>query len=326
MKHASARLWLLILLAGISSSVAAGDPEEARQWLEKMTTAMSQLSYQGTFVYVRGDAVETMRITHVTDQTGVRERLYSISGPLREVIRDTNGVRCVLKDSSSVVEDPIVASSFFPELPLSVIDGENSGYTLKVLGESRIAGYSTQRVSVWPKDRYRFGYDFWLDKETGLLLKWVLFGRGQKPIAKLVFTDFAIGSAIDLVELESETDPEDFVEMETFSLQDTVVTQANPRWQPSQLPPGFSLASYSHKKGADGVYEHMVYSDGLAAFSVYVEKYPAEVNVKPGASQLGTNNAYTRKQGDLQITVIGEVPAITVKSIANEVAISVAAN
>ena len=249
MKYTYARLWLMILLAGISSGVVAGEPDEARQWLEKMTTAMSQLSYQGTFVYVSGDAIETMRITHVTDETGVRERLYSVNGPLREVIRDTNGVRCVLKDTSSVVEDPIVASSFFPELPLSVIDGGNSSYALKVLGQSRIAGYTTQRVSIWPKDRYRFGYDFWLDTESGLLLKWVLFGRGQKPIAKLVFTDFAIGSAVDLAELDSDTDPEDFVEMETFSLQDTVVTQANPRWQPSNLPPGFSLASYSHKKG-----------------------------------------------------------------------------
>ena len=60
----------------------------------------------------------------------------------------------------------------------------------------------------------------------------------------------------------------------------------------------------------NGVYEHMVYSDGLAAVSVYVEEQGAEVPVKTGKSQLGTNNAYTRKQGAIQITVIGEVPAV----------------
>ena len=80
------------------------------------------------------------------------------------------------------------------------------------------------------------------------------------------------------------------------------------------------------KSGSDGVYEHMVYSDGLAAVSVYVEQQVADKVIKSGVSQLGTNNAYIRKQGDLQITVIGEVPAITVKSIANEMARVVAAN
>ena len=102
------------------------------------------------------------------------------------------------------------------------------------------------------------------------------------------------------------------------------MTHSIPRWQPSNLPPGFKLTSHSHKPEADGIYEHMVYSDGLAAVSVYVEQQGDDAPVKPGVSQLGTNNAYTRKQGALQITVIGEVPVITVKSIANEMAQSVA--
>jgi sigma-E factor negative regulatory protein RseB len=114
--------------------------------------------------------------------------------------------------------------------------------------------------------------------------------------------------------------------MKTFSLENTVVRQTTPRWQPEKLPPGFELASHNHKSGADGVYEHMVYSDGLAAVSVYVEQQASGTVFRSGVSQLGTNNAYMRKQGDLQITVIGEVPAITVRSIADEMARVVASN
>jgi len=267
-----------------------------------------------------------MRITHVTDETGVRERLYSISGPYREVIRDSTGVRCVFQDAASVVEDQVVASSYFPELPLSIIDGNTSGYRLGTGGEARIAGHTARRVTISPEDSFRYGYDFWLEEQTGLLLKWELFDTNHKPLAKLMFTDFAIGSSVKLDELESDSRDEDFIEMKTFGLQNTVVTGSSPRWQPASLPPGFQLASHSHKTGADGVYEHMVYSDGLAAVSVYVEQQGIESEVKPGISQLGTNNAYTTKQGALQITVIGEVPAITVKTIANEMALSVAAN
>jgi len=320
------RALLFLISISISGLTMAGDSQQARDWLERMTAAMSQMSYQGTFVYVRDGAVETMRITHVTDETGVRERLYSVSGPHREVIRDRKGVRCVLQDAASVVEDQVVASSYFPELPLSIIDGDTSGYRLEMSGKARIAGHTARRVTISPEDKFRYGYDFWLEEQTGLLLKWELFDTDHKPLAKLMFTNFAIGSSVDMDELESDSRAEDFVEMKTFSLQNTVVTRSNPRWQPARLPPGFQLSSHSHKTGAEGVYEHMVYSDGLAAVSVYVEQQGIESEVKAGISQLGTNNAYTRKQGELQITVIGEVPAITVKTIANEMALSVASN
>ena len=326
MKFLPGRFLLLLVSISISGLAMAGESQQARDWLERMTAAMSQMSYQGTFVYVRDGAVETMRITHVTDETGVRERLYSVSGPHREVIRDRKGVRCVLQDAASVVEDQVVASSYFPELPLSIIDGGTSGYQLKTGGEARIAGHTARRVTILPEDNFRYGYDFWLEEQTGLLLKWELFDTDHKPLAKLMFTNFAMGSSVNLDELESDSRAEDFVEMKTFSLQNTVVTRSNPRWQPAKLPPGFKLASHSHKTGADGVYEHMVYSDGLAAVSVYVEQQGIEAEVKSGISQLGTNNAYTTKQGALQITVIGEVPAITVKTIANEMALSVASN
>jgi sigma-E factor negative regulatory protein RseB len=319
-------IFLSLLLASLGGTAFAGDSAKARAWLERMTTAMSQLSYQGTFVYARDGAIETMRITHLTDETGVRERMYSVSGPHREVIRDRKGVRCILEDYSAVVEDQVLASSYFPELPLSVIDGDASGYQLEFGGTARIAGQTARRVSISPNDKFRYGYDFWLEEQTGLLLKWVLLDDRHKPLAKLMFTDFAMGSAIDLDEVESSSDPQAFVEMKTFGLKKASVSQSKPRWQPAKLPPGFQLTSHNRTSGADGLYEHMVYSDGLAAVSVYVEQRHAESAVKQGINQLGTNNAYIRTQGDLQITVIGEVPAVTVKSIANEMVRSVAAD
>ena len=320
------RALLLLVLVSISGSVIAGGAGDARKLLENMTTAMSQLSYQGTFVYVRDGVVETMRITHVADDTGIRERIYSLSGPQREVIRDRKGVRCVLQDSASVVEDQSVTSNFFPELPLSVIDDHASGYRLETGGKARIAGHTARRVSISPTDDFRYGYDFWVEVHSGLLLKWILFDPKHKPLATLVFTEFAQGSSIDIDEITSDAGAEDFIEMKKYSLDNTVVRQTSPRWRPGKLPPGFELASHNHSSVDEDVYEHMVYSDGLAAVSVYVEQQAKSARIKSGVSQLGTNNAYIRRQGELQITVIGEVPAITVKSIADEMARSVAQN
>jgi len=320
----------LLLLISISTggAVVAGDSNssEAREWLERMTTAMSELSYQGTFVYVRGGEVETMRITHVSDESGVRERLYSISGPRSEVIRDRKGVRFVLQDSGSVVEDSVVASSYFTEFPLSAIGNNSEGYRLELRGKARIAGQTARRVSILPQDNYRYGYDFWLEEKTGLLLQWVLMDSDHRALVKLMFTDFSMGSAVDVGELESDSPAEDFVELRTFSPAETVGTQTSPGWHPHKLPPGFKLSSHSHKTGPDGMFEHMVYSDGLAAVSVYVENKGSEAGVMQGVGKLGTNYAFSRKQGDLQITAIGEVPAITVKTIANSMARSVASD
>jgi len=317
---------MLLIFVSVSGTVVADGSGQARKWLDRMTRAMNEMNYQGTFVYVRDGVVETMRITHVRDKQGVRERMYSISGPRREVIRNSDGVRCVLQDSSSVVEDSLVTSTFFPELPFEKMGDTSVGYDLKLSGEARIAGKIAHRVSFKPKDDFRYGYEYWLEKHTGLLLKWVLVDTDQKVLAKLLFTDFKIGQSVDLKELESSSPAENFVAMPTFSKLKTVVTESSPRWQPDKLPPGFKLSSHNQQVNPDGVFEHMVYSDGLAAVSVYIEKKGSEVGVLQGVSQLGTNNAYSRQQGELQITAIGEVPAVTVKTIATSMVRSVASN
>ena len=317
---------MLLVFVSVSGTVVADNSGEARKWLERMTVAMSEMSYQGTFVYVRDGVVETMRITHVSDDTGVRERMYSISGPRREVIRNRKGVRCVLQDSNSVVEDAAVTDTFFPEFPLAAIDNKPAGYHLKLNGKARIAGQVARRVSIRPRDVFRYGYDYWLEEQTGLLLKWVLRDTDQKALAKLMFTEFSIGADVNLKELESDSPAKDFVAQPTFSKVKTVVTKSNPDWQPKRLPPGFKLSSHNQQMSPDSIFEHMVYSDGLAAVSVYIEKKGSEIGVLKGVSQLGTNNAYSRQQGELQITAIGEVPAVTVKTIANSMARTVASN
>lgn len=317
---------LVVSLTGCSTVAVAAHHEQARAWLERMADAMHSMSYQGTFIYVRGGEVETMRITHLADEHGVRERIYSLNGSRREIVRDKEGVRCVLGDPAAVVEDETVESNYFPELPLSELGDAHGGYRLETGKLARIAGHAARRVSVSPADKYRYGYDFWIEQDTGLLLQWVLVDASHRPLAKLMFTDFATGADIDLDEIEPVAvaghPPR---KMKGLGPEITVVDDSAPRWQPASLPPGFRLASHNRRADANDVYEHLVYSDGLAAVSVYVERKAGTAANMPRVSRLGTNNAYIRNQGDLQITVIGEVPAVTVKTIANEMARSVAA-
>jgi sigma-E factor negative regulatory protein RseB len=313
--------WLLaVLLVWPAAFAHAAEAEDARQMLERMNTAMSQMDYQGTFVYVQGDDIETMRITHVADEKGVRERLYAVSGEPREILRDSGGVRWILANDQSVFQDPGFNLSFFPELPTDQRNLADDSYVLKVGREARIAGHQARNLQIIPRDGYRYGYSLWLETQTDLLLKWELIDSDRKPIAKLMFTDIRIGTEVDVKELKPTRELRKFKTVETQLPAGRGHASASPRWQPGKLPPGFHLTAHRFfgEKGS-GVFEHLVYSDGLAAVSVYIESMMPDTKQRTGPSQLGTTNAFSRTDDEMLITVVGDVPAITVKSIGDAV-------
>jgi sigma-E factor negative regulatory protein RseB len=305
------------LLAG---NAVAGSVAEPRDWLERMSAAMSQMNYQGTFVYVQGDDVVTMRITHVADEAGVRERLVSMSGAPREVIRDSNGVRWVLGDDRSVLADQPFNRSFFPRLPLDQQSQMDQCYSLNLGGNGRIAGQSVRSLNVVPRDQYRYGYTLWLEERSALLLKWELVDRDRKPLARLMFTDFRMGSEVDESELAPSSQLRKFRTVESRLPTGQGQADARPRWQPSNVPPGFELTAHRYFGRPDrGIFEHLVYSDGLAAVSVYVESDDRGEVQKTGLSQMGTTHAFSRMSDDVLITVIGDVPEATVRLIGDAV-------
>ena len=321
MNRSVATFWLVVITLVTTGGAVAGQGESPREWLERMSSAMSQMTYQGTFVYVQGEEVATMRITHVSDQDGVRERLVSLSGPRREILRDSNGVRWVLGDDQSVLEDSGFNRSFFPELPVDQRDETGRSYTLKFGDNGRIAGFTARNIKIVPRDNYRYGYSLWLEEHSGLLLKWALINNDRKPLAKLVFTEIRIGSEVDPDELRPSSELKKFKTVTSDLPAGRTGAKSAPHWQPSRLPPGFELTGHRmFGQQGQGLYEHLIYSDGLAAVSVYVESEDSDSGQIPGMSRLGTTHAYSRRAEDILITVVGDVPPVTVEFIAKAVA------
>lgn len=323
MRSRVASWFLTAVILGSAGIVSASNIEDPRSMLEQMRMAMSQMTYQGTFVYVQGEDVETMRITHVSDEHGVRERLVAVSGAPREILRDSNGVRWVLADDHSIFEDPGFNRSFFPELPLDQHDETDLSYTMKVGSVERIAGHQARNLKVLPRDQYRYGYSLWLEQHSGLLLKWELVDYNRKPLATLMFTDIRLGSEVDGNELMSTSQLKKFKTTASKLPAGRGHTIKTPKWEPDKLPPGFRMTAHRYfGQESEGIYEHLVYSDGLAAVSVYIESRKAEGGVQDGISKLGTTHAFSRVTDELTITVVGDVPAITVKEIAEAVGIA----
>jgi sigma-E factor negative regulatory protein RseB len=65
--------------------------------------------------------------------------------------------------------------------------------------------------------------------------------------------------------------------------------------------------------------EHLVYSDGVASVSVFIEAGVSAVEQGEGPSRMGSANAYTTVLGGYLITAVGEVPVRTVETIARSI-------
>lgn len=310
-------LALGLLLGALTGPLSAA--EDPYQWLVRMSAAMRQLDYQGTFVYMRGDDVETVRITHMVNEHGARERIVSVSGSPREVVRDSSSVSWIAGGDGVVVPNPTDDRSFFPELSAGTAALADESYQFILRGQQRIAGYTGRKLDIVPRDQFRYGYRLWLEPKTGLLLKWELTGGEGETLAKLMFTELKTGSEVDPSELTSPAHPaNDARQAASRPAAETV--GGEPSWQVTQLPPGFRLASHGQQAlPIDGFVEHLVFSDGIAAVSVYIEPVDAESRLSTGLSRMGTTHAYSCQLQTQMITALGDVPAVTVKMIGESV-------
>jgi len=309
-------LWLAFSCCLVVIPATGSANEEVFQWLDRMGAAMDQMNYQGTFVYVHGDDVESMRITHVVDEAGIHERLVSVSGTPREVVRDSNGVRWFSGEDHKILANSAANRTFFPELPLGDPKQATQSYEFRLANNQRIAGHSAQRVDIVPKDQYRYGYSLWLERNSSLLLQWELTGNKGETLAKLMFTELKMGSEVDPSELHSQSAAKSSEEQETPPATVGHTVSLPSKWRPVSLPTGFHLTSHQQQKPEDGPpFEHLVYGDGIATISVYLET-AQQPELKLGLGQLGTTHVFTRKMDGELITVLGDVPAVTVKLIA----------
>ena len=60
-----------------------------------------------------------------------------------------------------------------------------------------------------------------------------------------------------------------------------------------------------------------VYSDGLTYVSIFIEPYNAERHARPMLTTIGATHTMMRREGDWWVTVMGDVPLITLRHFAN---------
>jgi sigma-E factor negative regulatory protein RseB len=311
--------WALLGLLTLSLGAAASERDPSA-WLERMWEAARTLNYTGTFIYRHGGHLEAMQVVHRVTSDGEQERLVSLHGAPKELLRDKDGVTCIRADNRSVLVDKSAATGLLVgalRLPGQRLEDH---YALRVGDRHRVAGRSATLVEVKPADEYRYGFRLWLDEEKGLLLKSELVGEGGEALEEFLFTSIDFPAEIPASLLEPGVDGEGF---RWFTPRGTQRTEsvAEMRWVFGWLPPGFSRLSHAREplSGRDQPVEHLVYTDGLAAFSIYLEEVGSAEVAHAGLYRVGAVSAVGRRLGNYQVTVVGEVPSVTVDLVARAV-------
>jgi len=148
------RVWqparILPFLIPVSAAIAQTDPS-ALQWLQRIYAATERLSYSGTFVYQQGQQVETSRIAHAVEASVARERLETLDGVPREIIRTGDEVVCYLPASLTVRIDKQPGRRPFPAILSEQLKDVSENYTVRKGEIERVAGYSCQVLALEPK-------------------------------------------------------------------------------------------------------------------------------------------------------------------------------
>ena len=316
------KFFLSICLLIFSLSAYADHPtEDIEKWLAKMHQAAHMINYDGRFVYGQNNEMTSMQIIHSVDENGEFERLISLDGSGREVIRSGDTVTCILPDKKSVVVDKSRPDAEFPPMfPLKIKQLSNF-YNFHFGENGRVAGRKAIKLMIKPKDQYRYAHTLWIDMESGLLLKDHLIGNNGKIVEQFMFTEINYPESINKTRLVSNIKSKKFTWYKAKDLPKKNNINKSMSWKVMEVPAGFVPGVKRHHKMTMSAMpvEHFMYSDGLSSLSIFVEKKMKKSKNLVGSSTMGAVNAYGRDIGDYHVTVVGEVPHATVKMVGDSV-------
>lgn len=318
MIYKAVRIALLCFVCDAAFSQSAVDP---LVFLNRMATAAQTLNYSGTFVFQVGSRSESSRIVHAADGSGETERLEVLDGSPRQIVRDKNEVRCYLPDEKRVLIDKRALRGVFPALIDANAHALSNYYVFRRGEIERVAGYAAQAITLEPRDSWRYARRLWAAVDSGLIVKAQTLDDHDRLLEQFSFTQLSMGDTAlkEAVQVMPSSVTSNW-KVENLSAAELPVSDGG--WRLRVQPPGFVKTLAMQRRLRDGGpwVRHWVFSDGLAAVSVFIAPLGEQDSLpKSGASAQGAINVFTRQLAGSAITVLGEVPPTTVRQIAEGV-------
>ncbi len=309
------RFWCAVSFAAGSlfySSVAPAQMAPGAQ-LQKMEQASQSLSYELAYINVSRLGIESLRYRHAVINHKTYAQLLQMDGSRREIIQRGDEISYFEPglDPFTMAGNHIVDS--LPSLIYADFDRLADSYDFVSVGRTRIADQLCEVVRIVPRDGTRYSYVVWLDSETWLPLRADLLDRDGEALEQYRVVSFAVDQGVNkmMQSLKSAQLPP--------LLSVSTDTPGAFNWTTSWLPVGVKEVSHNLRQlpALNNPVESRLYSDGLFSFSINVT--PAMRN--SAAQQLRTSRRtlQTVVRNNMEITVIGELPPVTAKRIADSV-------
>lgn len=322
--------WLprLLLQASLASAAAvhagpdAVDTSAPRAWLARIHAAATSSNYQGTLVFTTGGVVSSSRLAHYRVGDQAYERIEALDGKQRRVYRHNDTVHTVWPQSGVVVIEKRSPLMALPSATQSIDPRALEQYEMRSEGRERVAGRDAVVMLMQPRDEWRFAQRIWADQETGLMLRTDIVGPGRTVLESSAFSEVEIG-----VRPQPETVLQPLRRLDGLRV-------VRPSQSPTQLEaegwilvrplPGFRQTAAVRRALAAGRNDppmpevlQTVFSDGLTYISLFIEPYDGHRHKQDLTAQFGATHTLSMRRGESWITLVGDVPAATLKLLAD---------
>ena len=304
------------------ASVHGKHPDRSvAEWLVRMHEASRLRSYIGTFVVLSNSgSMSSARIWHACKGDQQIERVESLTGAPRSVFRRNQEVVTFLPESRVVRAEKRESTGMFPNLLKAGESSIPQFYEARPLGSDRVAGFEADVVQLAAKDNLRFGYRIWSEKKSGLVVKLQTVNAQGTVLEQVAFSELQLDAPVRAGKLSQMMSATEGWRVEK---PDTLKTSADAEgWHLKSPVAGFQPVNCYKRPGtgtAASVPEgtmQWVFSDGLAAVSLFVEPYDRQRHVHEGLFASGATQTLTRRIDDWWLTAVGEVPQRTLNAFA----------
>lgn len=318
MRHA----WLAILgTMGLLALPAQASDDDPHRWLERMSESLATRNYTGVFTHTTRRQSETMRIVHRVGKGASTERLVSLDGSGREIVRTAREVHVYLPDRRVVLVEPRSDGGLLLEVLPEPGPELDKRYALQMRDGNKLLGRDVRVLDIRPRDSFRYGYRLWLDEQTAMPLRTVVVDGAGHPVELINFTELEMPRHIDARATEPSIDAAGFQWVRNVH-RPPAPPPSSVVWRPMNLPPGFHLVANRRQvvPGIEQPVQHLIFSDGIASISVFIEPARPAGPAPAESSSVGSANAFTTVVHGRVVTAVGEVPLETVRDVARSVA------
>ena len=306
-----------------SAPAPGKEPEAASppiDWLERMRKAVVALDYEGTFVYQKGDQLDTLHIIHGMVHGRPMSRVTALSGERRQVLRSGDALTCIWPDRKRMLREPVKDRNELP-LPLPEDPARIARhYRFEHGGRDRVAGFACRVIRITPRDDFRYGYEYCIEPETGMLLRAAVRDPKGKVMEQFLFTRISFPRQIPASAFDS--DGYRGFRVAELPAATPKTSGADKSISFKALPPGFEVLSEVVQPPMKDRPEvrQVILGDGLATISVFVARAgDAQRKAWEGRMRSGAVQALADERAGWQITVVGEVPARTLEYLMSSI-------